>query len=371
MSRRIRLFPPVPYLAALLFSLPMLVAGSEPTVSSSDPPFFCTFSICAIDTATGQCGVAVTTRVPFVGRAVPWARAGVGAVATQSWTVVEYGRQGLDLLQAGVAPKEAIEGLLEGDQGREQRQIGMIDMRGQSSAFTGTMCGAWAGSRQGTHYTVQANIMVGPEVVTAVADHFESTAGLGMPLAERLILAIEAGQRLGGDRRWGNFQSAAIRVADPNDPGRGGDHLSTSIDIGEHADPVAEMKRIYYRTNRRLGYRSFSEISGSDVVELNRMLHDLGYWRKELPKFPDAPGFTPDLSLLRRDPEALSRSYDAFDSLSTAFIAAYGQFDAETREAVDQFREEKGIDYDGNPRGLVDERLVEELRKAWRARPGR
>jgi len=360
--RRICPFPLVPYLAALLLGLPTMVAGSE-------PPFFCTFSICAIDTATGQCGVAVTTRVPFVGRAVPWARAGIGAVATQSWTVVEYGRQALDLMESGVAPKEAIDRLLEGDQGREQRQVGMIDMQGRTAAFTGTKCGAWAGSRQGTHYTVQANIMVGPEVVEAVADQFESTAGLGMPLAERLILAIEAGQRLGGDRRWGNFQSAAIRVADPNDPGRGGDHLSTSIDVGEHADPVAEMKRIYYRTNRRLGYRSFSEISGSDVVELNRMLHDLGYWRKELPKFPDAPGFTPDLSLLRRDPEALSRSYDTFGSLSSAFIAVYGQFDTETREAVDRFRKDKGIDYDGNPRALVDERFVEELRKAWLARP--
>jgi uncharacterized Ntn-hydrolase superfamily protein len=342
--------------------------AASPPPAAADPPFFSTFSICAIDTATGQSGVAVTTRVPFVGRAVPWVRAGVGAVATQSWTVVEYGRQGLDLLEAGTAPDDVLDRLLEGDNGREQRQVGLIDMRGRTAAFTGAKCGAWAGSRQGAFYTVQANIMVGPEVVDAVADHFESTAGLGMPLAERLLLAIEAGQKLGGDRRWGNFQSAALRVADPNDPGRGGDHLSTSIDVGEHADPVAEMKRIYYRTSRRLGYRSFSEISGPDVVELHRLLHALGHWRPELAAFPAAPTLTPDLSLLRRDPEALSRAYAAFDSVATAFTAEYGRYGADTRDAVDRFRKEANIDYAGNPPGLVDDRLVEALRAASAAR---
>ena len=340
MLRRLPFVALVPC-AVILLSASAQAAGSGPVPPASDPPFFSTFSICAIDSVTGQSGVAVTTRVPFVGRAVPWVRAGVGAVATQSWTVVEYGRQGLDLLEEGYSPEKAIARLLKGDKGREQRQVGMIDMKGRTVAFTGKECGAWAGSRQGRLYTVQANIMVGPEVVDAVADHFESTAGLGLPLAERLILALEAGQRMGGDKRWGLFQSAAIRVADPNDPGRGGDHLSTSIDVGEHPEPVAEMKRIYYRTARRLGYRSYSEISGPDVVELHRMLHDLGYWRPDLAKFPDAPKFTPNLALLRRDPEALSRSYDVFDSLSTAFTAEYGFFTAETRDAVDRFRKEK------------------------------
>jgi uncharacterized Ntn-hydrolase superfamily protein len=342
-------------------------AGASPP-TAADLPFFSTFSICAIDTATGQSGVAVTTRVPFVGRAVPWVRAGVGAVATQSWTVVEYGRQGLDLLEAGVAPDAVLERLLDGDNGREQRQVGVIDMRGRTAAFTGTECGAWAGSRQGSFYTVQANIMVGPEVVDAVADHFESTAGLGLPLAERLILALEAGQKLGGDRRWGLLQSAAIRVADPNDPGRGGDHLSTSIDVGEHADPVGEMKRIYYRTARRLGHRSFSEVTGPDVAELHRMLHALGYWRPELAAFPETPRFIADPALLRSDPAALSRSYAAFDSVYTGFVDVYGRYDDDTRDAVDRFRKDAAIDYAGNPRGLVDDRLVEALRAAYHAR---
>ena len=246
-----------------------------------------TFSLCAIDPVTGQSGASVTTRVPFVGRAVPHVRAGVGAVCTQASTVVEYGPRGLDLLATGVEPQAVLEQLLATDQGRESRQVGVIDMKGRAAAHTGKQNGNWAGSRQGRNYTVQANIMVGPEVVDAVATHFESTEGTGMPLAERMVLAMEAGQARGGDRRWGNLQSAAIKIADPNDAGRGGDYISLAIEVGEHAEPVAEMKRIYYTTGRRLGYRSFSRVDGPDVVELKRMLHTLGYWRPALAKFPE------------------------------------------------------------------------------------
>ena len=109
-------------------------------------PFFATFSICAIDPEAGQSGVAVTTRVPFVGRAVPWARAGVGAVATQSWTIVEYGRQGLDLMEQGLSPDAALERLLADDAGRELRQLGLIDMQGRTAAHSGEENGEWAGA---------------------------------------------------------------------------------------------------------------------------------------------------------------------------------------------------------------------------------
>jgi uncharacterized Ntn-hydrolase superfamily protein len=100
-------------------------------------PLYATFSIAAVDPRTGESAVAVTTRVPFVGRAVPWVRAGVGAVATQSWTVVEYGRRGLDLLEAGSTPEAAVEKLLSDDNGRERRQLAIIDMQGRAKAFTG------------------------------------------------------------------------------------------------------------------------------------------------------------------------------------------------------------------------------------------
>ena len=178
-------------------------------------PQYSTFSLCAIDPVTGQSGAAVTTRVPFVGRAVPHVRAGVGAVCTQASTMVEFGPRGLDLLAKGVDPKDALAQLLASDEQRESRQVGIIDMKGRTAAHTGKQNNAWAGSRQGKTYTTQANIMVGPEVLEAVAATFEASEGTGMPLAERMILALEAGYAKGGDKRWGNLQSAAIKIADP------------------------------------------------------------------------------------------------------------------------------------------------------------
>ena len=331
-------------------------------------PQYSTFSLCAIDPATGQSGASVTTRVPFVGRAVPHVRAGVGAVCTQASTVVEYGPRGLDLLAKGVEPQAVLSQLLAEDQQRESRQVGVIDMKGRSAAHTGKQNGNWAGSRQGPTYTVQANIMVGPEVVEAVAKTFEASEGTGMPLAERMILAMEAGYAKGGDRRWGNLQSAAIKIADPNDPGRGNDHIALAIEVGEHPEPVAEMKRIYYTTGRHLGYRSFSRIEGNDVVELKRLLHGIGYWRPSLAAFPEAPPSinTPQMQELRRTNPA---EYDkrAADSrkASADYTRDYATFDEETIAAVDKFRKDRNLDYQGDAPGLVDARLIDALRSAY------
>lgn len=328
-------------------------------------PLYATFSICAIDPAEQEAGVAVTTRVPFVGRAVPWVRAGVGAVATQAFTVVEYGPGSLDLLAQGLTPAEVIERLLADDASRERRQLGMIDMKGRAAAFTGKENGTFAGSRQGRNYTVQGNILISREVIDAVADHFESTEGTGMKLAERLVLAMEAGQQQGGDKRWGLFQSAAIRIANPNDPGRGGDHISLSIDVGEHEDPIGEMKRIYYRTARRLGYRSFSEVRGNDVVELKRMLHALGFWGKDLTVFPDPPAFNVDRSLMKTDPKRYQQLFEEYRKKAREYDDRFSHYDEAAVEAVDAFRKAHGLDYEGNPPGLVDERLVRTLREQF------
>jgi uncharacterized Ntn-hydrolase superfamily protein len=337
------------------------------TINEVGDPQYSTFSLCAIDPATGQSGAAVTTRVPFVGRAVPWVRAGVGAVCTQASTMVEYGVKGLDLMAKGVEPKEAIAQLLSTDEGRESRQLGMIDMKGRAAAHTGKNNGNWAGSKQGRTYTVQANIMVGPEVVEAVAASFEATEGTGLPLAERMILALEAGQQKGGDRRWGNLQSAAIKIADPNDPGRGGDYIALAIEVGEHAEPVGEMKRIYYTTQRRLGYRTFSRVEGPDVIELKRMLHALGYWRPALAAFPEAPAVNAQRNqeLRKRDPAAFEKAQAEQRRAAQEYQRQFGLFDEEAVTAVDKFREAKGLTYAGNPPGLVDERLVTALRAAY------
>jgi uncharacterized Ntn-hydrolase superfamily protein len=334
-------------------------------------PQYSTFSLCAIDPVTGQSGASVTTRVPFVGRAVPHVRAGVGAVCTQASTVVEYGPRGLDLLAKGVEPQAILQQLLADDQSRESRQVGVINIKGVGAAHTGKNNGNWAGSRQGKNYTVQANIMVGPEVVDAVATTFESTEGTGMPLAERMILAMEAGQAKGGDRRWGNLQSAAIKIADPNDPGRGGDYIALAIEVGEHADPVTEMKRIYYTTGRRLGYRSFSNVEGPDVIELKRMLHTLGYWRPSLATFPEAPASTntPKMRELQKtSPAEYDKVIAEARRVSQEYTREYAQYDAEAIAAVDKFRTDKGLNYQGNPPGLVDTRLVEALRAAYFAK---
>lgn len=341
------------------------------TINDEGNPVYSTFSLCAIDPVTGQSGAAVTTRVPFVGRAVPHVRAGVGAVCTQASTMVEYGPRGLDLMAAGVIPADAIKQLLADDQQRESRQLGMIDMQGRSAAHTGKQNNDWAGSKQGKNYTTQANIMVGPEVLDAVSATFEATEGSGMPLAERMILALEAGYAKGGDKRWGNLQSAAIKIADPNDPGRGNDHIALAIEVGENANPVAEMKRIYYTTGRRLGYRSFSKIEGADVVELKRMLHALGYWRPSLAAFPDAPpnANSPKMQELRKsNPAAYEKAIAEAKQNTLAYQRDFATFDDETIAAVDKFRNDNKLNYQGNAAGLVDDRLVEALRAAYFAK---
>jgi uncharacterized Ntn-hydrolase superfamily protein len=355
---------------------PLLVAAQQRaadgvTLNDEGLPQYSTFSLCAIDPVTGQSGAGVTTRVPFVGRAVPHVRAGIGAVCTQASTMVEYGPRGLDLLAKGVEPQAALEQLLANDQQRESRQLALIDMKGRAAAHTGKQNGNWAGSRQGLNYTVQANIMVGPEVVEAVAATFEASAGTSMPLAERMILAMEAGQAKGGDRRWGNLQSAAIKIADPNDPGRGGDHIALAIEVGEHAEPVAELKRIYYTTARRLGYRTFSRVEGADVVELKRMLHALGYWKPALTAFPSAPAGTntPQMQELRKtNPAAFEKAQTEARQASAAYTRDYATFDDETIAAVDKFRADKNLNYQGNPPGLVDTRFIDALRAAYFAK---
>ena len=359
------------FLSVLLLTTPVFAqqrAADGVTIDDAGNPQYSTFSLCAIDPVTGQSGAAVTTRVPFVGRAVPHVRAGIGAVCTQASTMVEYGPRGLDLMAKGVEPTAAVAQLLADDQQRESRQLGMIDMKGRAAAHTGKNNGNWAGSKQGLNYTVQANIMVGPEVIDAVARTFEATEGSGMPLAERMILAMEAGQNKGGDRRFGNLQSAAIKVADPNDPGRGGDHITLAIEVGEHPEPVGEMKRIYYTTGRRLGYRTFSRVEGQDVIELKRMLHALGYWRPSLAAFPDAPpnANSPKMLELRKtNPAAYEKALAEAKQASSAYTRDYGTYDEEAIAAVDKFRADKSLNYQGNPPGLVDQRFVDAIKAAY------
>jgi uncharacterized Ntn-hydrolase superfamily protein len=161
---------------------------------------FGTFSIAAVDPETGEIGVAVTSRVPCVGNIVPHVRVGVGAVATQALTRVEYAEELLDMLAAGATPADALKQALAADPSREQRQVAVIAPDGRSAQHTGKATQPWAGHRAGRGYVAQGNILVGADVLEAVARSFERTEGSGRRLAERLIEALAAGDAAGGDR---------------------------------------------------------------------------------------------------------------------------------------------------------------------------
>jgi uncharacterized Ntn-hydrolase superfamily protein len=166
-----------------------------------------TFSIVAADLEAGEVGCAVQSRYFSVGSVVPWARAGVGAVATQAAGVAAYGPRALGELARGASPDGALEQVLAGDDGRETRQLGLVTADGRAASFTGAQCLDWAGHRVGAGFAVQGNILAGPAVVDEMARVFEETVG---PLVERLVAALEAGQAAGGDRR--GQQSAAVVV---------------------------------------------------------------------------------------------------------------------------------------------------------------
>jgi len=277
-------------LALFLISVMPPTFAQEPVAWGADLEFH-TFSIVAIDPLTGESGVAVTTRRPCVGNAVTWVRPGVGAVATQGRTRLEYGNDLLDLLERGVVPQEAMDRVVAADDGRQHRQVGVIDMQGRTAQWTGTEQygaeaeGDWVAMRPGKHYAVQGNSLVGTHLVDAVADAFESSDGKQRHLADRLIEAINAGQVLGGDGRHGETQSAAVLVADPR-PGmsRRPDKVNVDINVCEHPQPVGEMRRIYDTISETLGYRELRQFEGSDVVQLKVILHALGYLETESPE---------------------------------------------------------------------------------------
>ncbi len=194
-----------------------------------------TFSIVARDPDAGSFGVAVSTARPNVGSLVPFVSL-KGAIATQARVNTDLGRQGLALLQAGVSIEIALRTLLEADEDRALRQVHGLDAQ-NSFAFTGEKCVAWAGHHIGQNYTVAGNMLVGPQVIEAMAEAFERATAEGVELSERLVRALEAGQQAGGDKR--GKQSAALLVASP-DP-----RMYHNLRVDDHADPVAELRRIY------------------------------------------------------------------------------------------------------------------------------
>lgn len=198
-----------------------------------------TFSIVALDEATGDLGVAVQSKFLAVGAVVPWARAGVGAIATQSFANVTYGPDGLALLKEGASAAEALDRLVLADDLREERQAGIVDARGGTATHTGRKCFAWAGGRPGRNYAAQGNILAGPEVVDCLADTFE--AG-GQPFPELLIACLAAADEAGGDRR--GRESAALLIVRKGGGYGGGNDRWIDLRVDQHDDPIGELGRV-------------------------------------------------------------------------------------------------------------------------------
>jgi uncharacterized Ntn-hydrolase superfamily protein len=239
-------------------------------------PIVATYSIVACDLEAGQWGVAVQSKFLAVGAVVPWAEPHVGAVATQAYANPTYGPEGLRLLREGLSAEDAVAGLTEADEGRDQRQLGIVDAQGRAATFTGSACSEWAGGRTGTRYAAQGNILVSGETVDALAETFESRAGA--PLAERLLECLAAAQAAGGDRR--GQQSAAVLVVEQ---GAGYASLTdTLVDLRVDDDPapIEELRRLYGIHQELFGRTPRAEWIDVDdelAAELRMHLARLGY----------------------------------------------------------------------------------------------
>jgi uncharacterized Ntn-hydrolase superfamily protein len=205
-----------------------------------------TFSIVAYDLEHKEWGVAVASKYLAVGAVVPWAKAKVGAVATQAFVNVSYGEKGLKLLAEGKSAEEVVKALTDPDGGKESRQVGVVDAKGNVANFTGKRCITYAGGKAGKHYTCQGNLLAGKEVIDDMAKAFEEAKGR---LAWRLLAALEAAEKAGGDKR--GKQSAAILVVRENGGPAGLNDRAIDFRVDDHKTPVQELARILALRLRR------------------------------------------------------------------------------------------------------------------------
>jgi uncharacterized Ntn-hydrolase superfamily protein len=235
-----------------------------------------TYSIAACDLEAGQWGVAVQSKFLAAGSLVPWAEPGAGAIATQAYANARYGPDGLALLREGLAADEVVDRLVSADEGRDHRQLGVVDAEGRSASFTGRECYEWAGGRTGAGYAAQGNILVSQETVDALADTFEQS--VGRPLAERLLECLAAAQAAGGDRR--GQQAAGLLVVEKEGGYAGLSDVVVDLRVDDHARPVEELHRLYDLHHAIFGKTPREEWVGVDETlagELSGRLARLGY----------------------------------------------------------------------------------------------
>jgi len=239
-------------------------------------PLVATFSIAACDPEAQQWGVAVQSKFLAVGSVVPWAEPQVGAIATQAYANPGYGPDGLALLREGLSAAEVVERLTSEDEGRDERQLGVVDAAGVAAAWTGSSCLDWAGHRTGHCYSAQGNILVSGATVDALAETFEATADT--PLADRLLAALSAAQSAGGDRR--GEQSAALRVVQPNGGYAALSDVLVDLRVDDHRHPIDELARLYELHQQLFGRtpeRLWLPLEGELRAEVDERLSGLGY----------------------------------------------------------------------------------------------
>lgn len=237
-----------------------------------------TFSIVAADPDAGDWGVAVASRFPCVGAVVPWARAGVGAVATQSWANTAFGPDGLALMNEGIPAEDTLRRLLDGDDDREDRQVGVVDGAGRAATFTGAKCMDWAGGATGAGFAAQGNILVGEGVVTALAETFAATEG---DLCDRLLAALLAGDAAGGDRR--GRQSAALLVVREGGGYEERNDRYIDLRVDDHPEAPAELARLFEVWDTTMLIRDDPLLPATPalVADLQRRLTTLGRYGGE------------------------------------------------------------------------------------------
>ena len=235
-----------------------------------------TYSIVACDLDAGQWGVAVQSKFLAVGSVVPWAEPHVGAIATQSYANPRYGPDGLDLLRSGQTAEETVAALTAADEGREHRQLGIVDGSGRTATFTGAECQDWAGGRTGKGYAAQGNILVSHETVDALAVTFEQNGHLS--LAERLIECLAAAQAAGGDRR--GQQSASLLVVEKDAGYASLSDAVVDLRVDDHERPIVELHRLYGLHNELFGItppEDWLDVDETLAAELRDRLTKLGY----------------------------------------------------------------------------------------------
>jgi uncharacterized Ntn-hydrolase superfamily protein len=244
-------------------------------MARTDARTVATYSIAACDLEAGQWGVATQSKFLAVGSVVPWAEPKVGAIATQAYANPRYGSDGLKLLQDGLSAEEVVERLTSADEGRDQRQLGVVDREGRSASFTGAECLEWAGGRTGPCYAAQGNILVSAETVDAIAETFESSRGT---LTERLLDCLDAAQAAGGDRR--GQQSAALLVVEEDGGYAQLSDTVVELRVEDHERPLEELRRIYRLHEALFGETPRDEwltVDDALATELRERLARLGY----------------------------------------------------------------------------------------------